>query len=131
MAVVEDNSNNTSQNSNLGSPFNNICIRNTNIRLPSLPQIPNPKIQDPLPEPQKPQLYYELKQLFLKNDASRDGRLSKKELSKAFATLGSRFPAYRAWLARIEADLDHDGYISWDEFDALISYTMKWLDSKF
>ncbi|XVE94878.1 hypothetical protein REPUB_Repub02eG0047900 [Reevesia pubescens] len=62
---------------------------------------------------------------FNRYDANKDGLLSEKELKNAFASLGSRMPGVRAWLALKHADVNGDGYISQAEFDKLVKYTMK------
>ncbi|XP_021285104.1 probable calcium-binding protein CML15 [Herrania umbratica] len=63
--------------------------------------------------------------IFNRFDANKDGRLSKQELKDAFASLGSRMPGVRAWLALQHADANGDGYISEAEFDKLVKYTLK------
>ncbi|KAK6278232.1 hypothetical protein POUND7_018555 [Theobroma cacao] len=63
--------------------------------------------------------------IFNRFDANKDGRLSKQELKDAFASLGSRMPGFRAWLALQHADANGDGYISEDEFEKLVKYTLK------
>ncbi|KAI8569051.1 hypothetical protein RHMOL_Rhmol02G0248000 [Rhododendron molle] len=65
---------------------------------------------------------------FLKRfDKDGDGRLSRKELTEAFRSLGLNFSWWRAWRALRHADKNHDGYISEEEMDELVKYsTKKW-----
>ncbi|XP_022766477.1 probable calcium-binding protein CML15 [Durio zibethinus] len=63
--------------------------------------------------------------IFNRYDANKDGLLSKQELKNAFACLGSRMPGLRALLALQHADVNGDGYISEAEFDKLVKYTLK------
>ncbi|XWS21181.1 hypothetical protein CRYUN_Cryun30bG0033400 [Craigia yunnanensis] len=63
--------------------------------------------------------------IFYRYDADKDGRLSKQELKDAFASLGSRMPGLRALLALQHADTNGDGYITEAEFEKLVKYTMK------
>ncbi|GLT33110.1 hypothetical protein SLA2020_077230 [Shorea laevis] len=74
--------------------------------------------------------YEILKFHFQRYDTNGDGRLSQAELRKAFATLGSRCPPLRAWLSSNDADKNGDGYINQQELDALIRYTIQWMDTK-
>ncbi|GMJ02628.1 hypothetical protein HRI_003932000 [Hibiscus trionum] len=63
--------------------------------------------------------------IFLRYDTNKDGLLSKEELKNAFASLGSRMPGVRAWLALQHADVNGDGFINEAEFDKLVKYTLK------
>ncbi|XVF36264.1 hypothetical protein REPUB_Repub19eG0043100 [Reevesia pubescens] len=63
--------------------------------------------------------------IFNRYDANKDGLLDKKELKDAFACLGSRMPGVRAFLALQHADVNRDGYISQTEFEKLVKYTLK------
>ncbi|XVE70062.1 hypothetical protein DITRI_Ditri10aG0041600 [Diplodiscus trichospermus] len=63
--------------------------------------------------------------IFNRYDADKDGRLNKQELKEAFASLGSRAPGLRASLALHHADTNGDGYISEAEFEKLVKYTLK------
>ncbi|KAE8731338.1 putative Calcium-binding EF-hand family protein [Hibiscus syriacus] len=62
--------------------------------------------------------------IFIRYDTNKDGLLSKDELKKAFACLGSRLPGVRAWLALQHADANGDGFINEAEFDKLVKYTL-------
>ncbi|KAK2660312.1 hypothetical protein Ddye_006845 [Dipteronia dyeriana] len=71
----------------------------------------------------RPSLPYNEKQLhgiFSRFDTDHDDRLSQKELTNAFHSLGSRVPAYRAWRALHHADANKDGFVSEDEFQQLV-----------
>lgn len=63
--------------------------------------------------------------IFNRYDANKDGLLSKKELKDAFTALGSRMPALRVFFALQHADTNGDGHISQDEFEKLVKYTLK------
>ncbi|XWS25626.1 hypothetical protein CRYUN_Cryun27aG0084000 [Craigia yunnanensis] len=63
--------------------------------------------------------------IFNRYDTNKDGRLSKQELKNAFASLGSRMPGVRTFLALQHADTNGDGYISAAEFEKLVDYTLK------
>ncbi|XVF64041.1 hypothetical protein PTKIN_Ptkin09bG0135400 [Pterospermum kingtungense] len=63
--------------------------------------------------------------IFHRYDANKDGLLSRQELKDAFAALGSRMPGLRAFLALQHADANGDGYISEAEFEKLVKYTLK------
>ncbi|KAJ0085482.1 hypothetical protein Patl1_08971 [Pistacia atlantica] len=62
----------------------------------------------------------QLKEVFKKNDADGDGRLTKQELKKAFEQLGSRNPNWRVHRAFRHADNNKDGSISLEELDELV-----------
>ncbi|XWS25627.1 hypothetical protein CRYUN_Cryun27aG0084100 [Craigia yunnanensis] len=63
--------------------------------------------------------------IFIRYDTNEDGRLSKQELKEAFASLGSRIPGVRVFLALQHADTNGDGYITATEFEKLVDYTLK------
>ena len=63
--------------------------------------------------------------IFNRYDADKDGRLSKQELKDAFASMGSRWPGVRTFLALQHADTNGDGYITEAEFGKLVKYTLK------
>ncbi|XP_021284265.1 calmodulin-like protein 3 [Herrania umbratica] len=67
----------------------------------------------------------ELKSIFKSFDSNLDGRLSKQELRKAFASLGSHIPSWRAGRGLHHADANRDGYISDDELDDLVEYALE------
>lgn len=58
-------------------------------------------------------------------DTDGDGRLTKQELQDAFKSLGSTFPAWRAWRALRHADANGDGCINEDELRELVKYVIK------
>ncbi|PON42383.1 Parvalbumin [Parasponia andersonii] len=66
-----------------------------------------------------------LKDLFKSCDANGDRLLSRKELKKAFASLGSFAPGWRAFRALSRADKNRDGYIDEHELDYLVKYAAK------
>lgn len=123
-----------------GRFFNTVCVRNERKQIagnfnnpaPNFPlQGYFPQLAAAVPNPPQPVSPYEqLKSHFKKYDTNGDGRLSEHELRRAFASLGSRFPLVRVWSAMEEADRDGDGYIGPNEWDALIRYTMSWLDGR-
>ncbi|OMO74793.1 Calcium-binding EF-hand [Corchorus olitorius] len=63
-------------------------------------------------------------------DKNRDRRLDKHELRKAFGSLGSHLPSWRAGKVLRRADVNGDGYISEDEIDDLIQFALEWLRQK-
>ncbi|XVF39947.1 hypothetical protein PTKIN_Ptkin01aG0073600 [Pterospermum kingtungense] len=63
--------------------------------------------------------------IFDRYDANKDGRLTKEEVKDAFACLGSRMPRVRALLARKHADDNRDGYINGAEVEKLVKYTLE------
>lgn len=63
--------------------------------------------------------------LLKRYDTNGDGRLSKQELQDAFKSLGSTFPAWRAWRALHHADANGDGCVNEDEFGELVKYVVK------
>ncbi|XVE55915.1 hypothetical protein DITRI_Ditri03aG0195400 [Diplodiscus trichospermus] len=67
----------------------------------------------------------QLKSIFKRFDIDRDGRLSKQELRKAFASLGSYLPGWRVVRGLHQADCDGNGYVSDDKLDDLVEYAMK------
>lgn len=67
----------------------------------------------------------QLKGLFTRYDINQDGRLSNQELKDALQSLGSRFPAWRAWRVLRHADVNGDGFINEDEFQGLVNYMSK------
>ncbi|KAL7262113.1 hypothetical protein ACSBR1_000488 [Camellia fascicularis] len=64
----------------------------------------------------------QLKGIFKKHDQNGDGRLSRKELKKAFEELGAWIPDWRAWRGLSNADANGDGFISEEEMNSLVSY---------
>ncbi|OMO78952.1 Calcium-binding EF-hand [Corchorus capsularis] len=68
--------------------------------------------------------------IFERADKNRDGRLDKHELRKAFGSLGSHLPSWRAGKILRRADVNGDGYISEDEIDDLIQFALEWLRQK-
>ncbi|CAL5383705.1 unnamed protein product [Camellia sinensis] len=75
-------------------------------------------IDQPLSEEQ-------LKGIFKKHDKNGDGRLSRKELKKAFEELGAWIPDWRAWRGLSNADANGDGFISEEEMNSLVLYAMR------
>ncbi|EOY14488.1 Calcium-binding EF-hand family protein, putative [Theobroma cacao] len=67
----------------------------------------------------------ELRTIFKSCDTNLDGRLSKQELRKAFSSLGSRLPCWRARQGLHQADANGDGYVSDEEFDDLVEYALE------
>ncbi|KAK6256601.1 hypothetical protein QUC31_000060 [Theobroma cacao] len=67
----------------------------------------------------------ELRSIFKSFDYNQDGRLSKQELRKAFASLGSHLPGWRAGRGLHHADANRDGYVSDDELDDLVEYALE------
>lgn len=67
----------------------------------------------------------QLMNLLKRYDTNGDGRLSKQELYDAFKSLGSNFPAWRAWRALRHADANRDGCVNEDEFGELVKYVVK------
>lgn len=63
--------------------------------------------------------------LLRRYDTDGDGRLSRQELRDAFDSLGSTFPAWRAWRALRHADANRDGCINEDELGELVAYVIK------
>jgi solute carrier family 25 phosphate transporter 23/24/25/41 len=60
--------------------------------------------------------------LFKSIDRNGDGRLGKEELRNAFKTSGLAVPSRRLDGFFNEVDLDHDGYISFDEWRYVFSF---------
>lgn len=67
----------------------------------------------------------QLSGVFRRFDTDHDGCLNRKDLINAFQSLGSHFPAWRAWRALHHADLNKDGLISENEFLQLAKYAAK------
>ncbi|KAI9201404.1 hypothetical protein LWI28_022989 [Acer negundo] len=82
-------------------------------------------IVDKPPVPNLPYNETQLHGLFKRYDTDHDGRLSRKELTSAFHSLGSIFPGWRAWRALHHADANKDGYVSENEFQQLVNYAVK------
>lgn len=68
--------------------------------------------------------YAEIKRLFKRCDANKDGKLSWEEVKAGFRELQSRWPAYRTQRAFHIADKDGDGYITESELDQLVQYAL-------
>ena len=66
-----------------------------------------------------------LKSVIRRYDVDGDGLLSRKELKKAFKTLGATAPGWRAIRALCHADNDRDGFIGEKELANLIQYANK------
>ncbi|CAL5332387.1 unnamed protein product [Camellia sinensis] len=62
----------------------------------------------------------QLKGIFKKHDKNGDGRLSRKELKKAFEELGAWIPDWRALRGLCNADANGNGFISEEEMNSLI-----------
>ena len=67
----------------------------------------------------------QLRNIFKKYDANNDNQLSKEELKKAFAYLGSIIPGIRANRALHHADVNKDGFINEGEMDELVKYAVR------
>ncbi|PSS31419.1 Calcium-binding protein CML10 [Actinidia chinensis var. chinensis] len=67
----------------------------------------------------------QLKAIFKKHDKNGDGRLCRKEVRGAFEELGACFPEWRAWRGLCNADANGDGFITEDELNGLVKYTMQ------
>ena len=78
--------------------------------------------------PQKillPLLDNQLRKIFKKYDANNDNQLSKKELKKAFAYLGSIILGIHANRVLHHADANKDGFINEGEMEELIKYAVR------
>ncbi|EXC19757.1 putative calcium-binding protein CML27 [Morus notabilis] len=64
----------------------------------------------------------QLKDVFKKHDTNKDGLLSREELTKAFSSLGSFFPSWRASRALSHVDKNRDGFVDENEFSDLVRY---------
>ena len=67
----------------------------------------------------------QLRNIFKKYDANNDNQLSKEELKKAFAYLGSIIPGIRANRTLHHANANKDGLINEGEMDELVKYAMR------
>ena len=67
----------------------------------------------------------QLRNIFKKYDANNDNQLSKEELKKAFAYLGSIIPGIRANRVLHHADANKDGFINEGEMEELVKYTVR------
>ena len=67
----------------------------------------------------------QLRNIFKKYDANNDNQLSKEELKKAFAYLGSIIPGIRANRALHHADANKEGFINEGEMDELVKYAVR------
>ncbi|KAG6674711.1 hypothetical protein I3843_15G055100 [Carya illinoinensis] len=67
----------------------------------------------------------QIKGIFKRYDANRDGFLNKEEIRNAFQSLGSRLPGYRAGRGLHHADTNGDGLIDNEELNALVEYGAK------
>lgn len=65
----------------------------------------------------------QMKLIFERCDADKDGYLNKQELKKALGDLGVEFPNLRAISALWHADANEDGNISKNELAELVKYT--------
>lgn len=72
----------------------------------------------------------EMKEIFQYHDVNNDGFLDRRELTKAFAFLGSIFPFYKACYGMLYADINKDGLISEIELDKLIDYASRFIEKK-
>lgn len=75
----------------------------------------------------------QVRNIFMKHDTDKDGKLTWDELIAAFNSLGSRWSHYRAWRALSHADINKDNCINVDgpEFNALIDYVLNRCAYKF
>ncbi|PON42384.1 Parvalbumin [Parasponia andersonii] len=67
----------------------------------------------------------QLKEMFKRQDANGDGRLSREELKNAFASFGSFAPGWRAFRALRHADKNRNDYVDEDELDYVVKYAAK------
>ncbi|CAK9312585.1 unnamed protein product [Citrullus colocynthis] len=72
----------------------------------------------------------QIKEIFKYHDSDKDGFLNIQELTRAFGSLGSMIPFYKARYGMIYADADKDGLISETELDKLIDYANKIIKKK-
>lgn len=79
----------------------------------------------PKREPPAPLTEEQLKTIFLQHDADNDGRLSLKELAKAFQFLGDRFPNWRARRCLSYVDNNGDSFIDLSEIEEVVKYANK------
>lgn len=67
----------------------------------------------------------EMEAIFREHDFNGDGRLSIKELSRVFGSLGAFLPLYRAACGLFIADDDGDGFITEKELEKVVDYAIK------
>ena len=67
----------------------------------------------------------QLRNIFKKFDTNNDNKLSREDLKKAFAYLGSDIPNFRADRALVHADANKDGFIDEREMDELVKYAVR------
>ncbi|XP_023530727.1 calmodulin-like protein 1 [Cucurbita pepo subsp. pepo] len=72
----------------------------------------------------------QMKEIFRYHDNDKDGFLNLRELTKAFAFLGSIIPFEKASYGMSYADANKDGLISEAELDKLIDYAQKFVKKK-
>ncbi|XP_023513331.1 calmodulin-like [Cucurbita pepo subsp. pepo] len=72
----------------------------------------------------------QMKEIFKYHDSDKDGFFNLRELTKAFAFLGSIIPFEKASYGITYADADKDGLISEAELDKLIDYAQKFMKKK-
>ncbi|CAK9312586.1 unnamed protein product [Citrullus colocynthis] len=72
----------------------------------------------------------QIKAIFKCHDSDKDGFLNIRDLTKAFGSLGSITPFYKAQYAMTYADADQDGLISEVELDKLVDYANKIIKKK-
>ncbi|RXH72761.1 hypothetical protein DVH24_012445 [Malus domestica] len=67
----------------------------------------------------------QIMKIFKRFDKDGDAQLSKTELKAAFAELGAKWPAFRAWEGLRHADDNGDGLISIDkELDKVVDHAV-------
>ncbi|KAI8016353.1 putative calcium-binding protein CML10 [Camellia lanceoleosa] len=66
----------------------------------------------------------QLNGIFKKRDKNGDGRLSRKELKKAFEELGAWIPDWRALRGLCNADANGTRFISEEEMNSLLLYAL-------
>ncbi|XP_023530739.1 calmodulin-2/4-like [Cucurbita pepo subsp. pepo] len=71
-----------------------------------------------------------MKEIFRYHDSDKDGFLNIRELTKAFAFLGSIIPFEKASYGMTYADANKDGLISEAELDKLVDYAQKFMKKK-
>ncbi|KAL5777804.1 hypothetical protein ACOSP7_010732 [Xanthoceras sorbifolium] len=77
---------------------------------------------NPKPGPRRELSEREIREIFERHDANKDGCLSKAEIKQAFDELGALFPGFRANRGLNHADGNGDGFIDMNELKDLVKY---------
>ncbi|KAL5777810.1 hypothetical protein ACOSP7_010736 [Xanthoceras sorbifolium] len=65
----------------------------------------------------------QIREIFQRHDANKDGCLSKAEIKQAFDELGAVFPSFRAYRGLNHADGGNgDGFVDMNELEDLVKY---------